>query len=259
MTMRVTAREASLERIQLWRDMYRLEMGCQIIHESIHTRPGWTREYRMFIGDTPVGYGSVAVGGPWTGSPTIYEFYVAPTHRLRLFESFEALLAASGAVTIEVQSNDVLSTVMLHAFARDIVSEAILFRDGHLTTLAPEGAVFREPTAEEAADVPAVDRRWRGVVEVEGRLAASGGILFHYNRPYGDIYMDVEEPFRRRGLGAFLVQELKRVCYEGGHVPAARCSTSNIASRRALQRAGFVPCGHILSGSLPKPGAVNAL
>lgn len=32
----------------------------------------------------------------------------------------------------------------------------------------------------------------------------------------------VAEPFRRRGFGAFLVQELKRVCYEGGYVPAAR-------------------------------------
>jgi RimJ/RimL family protein N-acetyltransferase len=79
-------------------------------------------------------------------------------------------------------------------------------------------------------------------------VAASGGILFHYNRPYGDIFMETNESFRRRGLGAFLVQELKRVCYEGGHVPAARCNPNNVASRRTLQRAGFVPCGHILKG-----------
>ena len=81
-------------------------------------------------------------------------------------------------------------------------------------------------------------------------MAASGGVLFHYNRPYGDIYLDVEEPFRRRGVGSFLVQELKRACYEGGHVPAARCNTGNVASQRTLQRAGFVPCGHILKGVL---------
>jgi GNAT superfamily N-acetyltransferase len=89
-----------------------------------------------------------------------------------------------------------------------------------------------------------------GVVELDGQVAGSGGILFHYNRPYGDIYMDVAEPFRRRGAGSFLVQELKRVCYEGGHVPAARCNPANIASRRTLQKAGFVPCGHILTGSV---------
>ena len=83
-------------------------------------------------------------------------------------------------------------------------------------------------------------------------MAASGGVLFHYNRPYGDIYLDVEAPFRRRGVGSFLVQELKRACYEGGHVPAARCNTGNVASQRTLQRAGFVPCGHILKGVLER-------
>src|SRR5438445_9280978 len=45
-----------------------------------------------------------------------------------------------------------------------------------------------------------------------------------------------------------LVQELKRVCYEQGNVPAARCNPTNIASRNSLQKAGFDPCGHILSG-----------
>jgi GNAT superfamily N-acetyltransferase len=72
--------------------------------------------------------------------------------------------------------------------------------------------------------------------------------------PYSDIYMEVAEPFRGRGLGSFLVQELKRVCHEGGHVPAARCSPANVASRWTLQQAGFVPCGHILTGSVrPDP------
>jgi GNAT superfamily N-acetyltransferase len=250
----ISARATTLERIQPWRDMHRLEMSCQITHDSIHDRPVWTREYLLSVGDTPVGYGSVAVGGPWTGHPTVYEFYVVPTQRLRLFDLYRTLLAVTQAVQIEVQSNDVLATVMLHAFGSQVATEAILFRDAMLTALAPAGAGFREPTASESPDVPAAHRRWRGVVEVDGTVAATGGILFHYNRPFGDIFMDVREPFRRRGLGSFLVQELKRVCYEGGHVPAARCNPDNIASQRTLQRAGFVPCGHILKGSVSRLG-----
>jgi GNAT superfamily N-acetyltransferase len=62
--------------------------------------------------------------------------------------------------------------------------------------------------------------------------------------------MKVGEPFRNRGLGSFLVQDLKRICYEGGSVPAARCNPKNIASRRTLQKAGFVPCGHIVYGTV---------
>src|SRR5204862_6448036 len=92
------------------------------------------------------------------------------------------------------------------------------------------------------------DAKW--VVEIEGTVAAAGDILFHYSRPYGDIYMKVAEPFRRRGLGSYLVQELKRVCYEGASVPAARCNPKNIASRQTLQNAGFVPCAHILHGTI---------
>ena len=85
---------------------------------------------------------------------------------------------------------------------------------------------------------------------MDGNVVGKGGILFHYNRPYGDLYMEVTEPFQRRGLGSYLIQELKRVCYELGAVPCARCNPTNIASRRTLQRAGFVPFAHILNGSI---------
>jgi len=230
--------------------MYRLEMNCQIIHDSVHTRPGCTQEYLLFTSGRPVGYGSVAVGGPWKGKPTVYEFYVLPHHRSHAFELFRTLLTASGAVMINVQTNDPLITVMLHTFAHDVTNEAILFHDNLTTVLSPSGATFRGATPADASDVPMDQLKWHGVVEFECQVAATGGILFHYNRPYGDIYMDVVESFRRRGLGSFLVQELKRVCYEGGSIPAARCSSGNVASRRTLHKAGFVACGNILNGSV---------
>ena len=77
-------------------------------------------------------------------------------------------------------------------------------------------------------------------------------MLYHYNRPYGDIHMKIAEPFRRKGLGAYLVQELKAVCRVEGTVPAARCNVANLPSRKTLQRAGFVPCGNIVAGDLPR-------
>src|SRR5262249_41376683 len=89
-------------------------------------------------------------------------------------------------------------------------------------------------------------------LEVNGVDVAGGGILFHYNEPYGDIHMEVKEEHRRCGYGAYLVQELKRAGRELGAIPAARCNPENIASRRTLQRAGFVPVGAILTGSIPR-------
>ena len=256
--MRISVAETDLDSIRPWRDMYRLEMSCQIVHDSIHERPGWSREHLLCIAGVPVGYGSVAVGGPWTNKPAIYEVYVAPAYRLRLLELFQALVEAAGAAECEVQSNDVLAAVLIHAFAHDVNSESILFHDQQTTSIPPPaGATFRAPMEAEAPDVPAEKRKWRGVVEVAGSVAGTGGILFHYNRPYGDIYMDVTEPCRRRGIGAYLVQELKRIAYEGGHVPAARCNPENVASQRTLQKAGFVPCGHILTGSLSRRAVIG--
>ena len=246
-----------LETIRPWRDLYRQEMSCQIIHDSIHFRQGWTREYQLCLGPVAVGYASVAVAGPWKEKPTAYEFFVMPPYRDRSFDLFEAFLAGAGFVAIETQSNDPFLTVMIHQYGRDVKTESILFHD-RITTHhpPPEGVVFRPARADDPGRDKDEPLDWRWVLEAGGAIAATGGVLWHYNRPYGDIFMDVAEPFRRRGLGAYLVQELKRVTYERGGVPACRCNTTNAASRKTLQKSGFVPCGHILTAEVaPQGGA----
>jgi GNAT superfamily N-acetyltransferase len=169
-----------------------------------------------------------------------------------MFDSFIALLRSSGVTGIETQSNDVPLTVMLHTFAPTVTSEAILFHDKVTTAHALPDALCQRVTPEDAGQMAQqeLDPEAKWLVAVGGVVAAAGDILFHYNRPYGDIYMKVGESFRRRGIGTYLVQELKRICYEGGSVPAARYNPKNIASRQTLQRAGFVPCGHMLKGTV---------
>jgi GNAT superfamily N-acetyltransferase len=248
--MPIESRRVELREIEGLRDIYRQEMSCQIIHDSIHSRPGWSIEYLLIADKAKAGYGSVAVGGPWHEKPTLYEYFLLPQHRSRMFDLFESLLASSAATMIETQSNDALLTAMLHAYARDVSSESILFHDKLTTAYSVGDAQFRRATAEDASQIAEqqLDAEAKWLVLVGGIIAAAGDILFHYNRPYGDIYMKVAERFRRQGIGTYLVQELKRACYEGGSIPAARCNPKNIASRKTLQKAGFVPCGHILTG-----------
>src|SRR5262245_6626142 len=192
-----------LREIEGMRDMYRHEMNCQVIHDSIHVRPGWTHEYLITEGGAKVGYGSVAVAGPWQGKPTAYEYFLLPQHRRRLFDAFVAFLTASGATEIETQSNDVLLTVMLHSFAPTVASESILFHDELTTAHTMPDAVFRRATPEDAGQIAEqkLDPGAGWLVVVGGVVAVAGDILFHYNRPYGDIYMAVGESFRRRGIG----------------------------------------------------------
>ncbi|MGI9166397.1 MAG: GNAT family N-acetyltransferase [Pyrinomonadaceae bacterium] len=250
--MRAQAKLSSNEDVLPLRTRYREEMNCQIVHDSIHRREGWTLSYLLEFGDITAGFGSIAIGGPWKDKPTVFEFYVLPEQRSRAFALFEAFLAVSEARFFEVQTNEVLPTIMALTYGREIGTEKIVFHDKVTTAHLPNGAILRRVTSEEEIRM-SLERRQGGgewLLEIDGNVAATGGILFHYNRPYGDIYMDVTEPFRRRGLGSYLVQELKRECYELGAIPCARCNTTNIASRRTLQRAGFVPFAHILIGSL---------
>jgi RimJ/RimL family protein N-acetyltransferase len=136
------------------------------------------------------------------------------------------------------------------------VSEKIVFHDRVTTALPANGALLRRVTSVEETR-RCVERRqgsseW--VLDLDGTTVATGGIAFHYNRPYGDLYIEVSESYRRRGLGSYLVQELTRICsQELSSIPCARCSPSNVASRKTLQKSGFVPCAHILTGSIAPP------
>ena len=250
--MTLSARAASLEDILPWRDLYRAEMNCQIIHDSLHIREGWTQSHLLLVDDAVVGYGSVVVSGPWKGKPTIFEFYVRPENRCRIFDLFFTLLTAAGTTLVETQTNDPLLSVLLHALAPVVTSEKILFHDRMTTAHAPPGAVVRRATPGDAAQILSrqleAEANW--VLTLDGAIAGTGGLLYHYNHPYGDIYMEIAEPFRRRGLGSYMVQELKRIGYSQGNIPAARCNTTNIASRKTLQKAGFIPCGTIVNGSV---------
>jgi GNAT superfamily N-acetyltransferase len=250
--MAISAKASTVREIQPWRDMYRAEMNCQITHDSLHYREGWTQPYSLLVDDTVVGYGSIAISGPWKGTPTAFEFYVVPQHQTRVFSLFSAFLSTSGAVAMEVQTNDPVITVMFRSLVHPVLNEKILFHDKLATSHTIPGASFRRVTSRDREQIRQnqLDESADWALEFDGTIAATGGILYHYNRPYGDIFMSVAERFRRRGLGSFLVQELKRICYEGGSVPAARCSPGNFASRQTLQKAGLVPCGNRLSGPI---------
>jgi hypothetical protein len=141
--MEFSCRPVSPLEISLWRDMYRQEMNCQIVHDSMHSREGWTQPYVLEAGGVSAGYGSILIGGPWTGTRTIFEFYVIPQFRSRTFDLFACLLAASDATAMKVQTNDVLLTAMLHTWAKDIKSEKIVFEDKLTTAYLRDDVVFR--------------------------------------------------------------------------------------------------------------------
>jgi hypothetical protein len=248
--MKIQVRRVEFADIQALRDLYRQEQNCQIIHDSI-LRRGLADPYLILVDERVGGY-----GGVWNKYDIgrLMEFYTLPQLRASALPMFRELLAASAATQIEAQTNCPLMLLMLYDCATNIVAENILFQDTFVTHLTCPGGNFRPRTPKNDASMfPHRDEpigEW--VVESQGVAVATGGFLCHYNPPYGDIYMEVAEPARRQGFGSYLVQEVKRVCYEAGKRPAARCNPSNIASRRTLEKAGLLPCGRLLVGEVAR-------
>ncbi len=184
----------------------------------------------------------------------LVEFYTLPEVRSSALPLFHELLAASQATHIEAQTNSPLMLLMLYDCASEIFSEKLLFRDVLVTHLPCPSGVFRKSTPEDMlSDENESAGEW--IIAANGTAVARGGFLCHYNPPFADVFMEVVEEARRQGFGSYLVQEVKRVCYEAGKKPAARCDPANIASRKALEKAGLLPvrthacwngedCGH---------------
>lgn len=216
-----------LEAILTMRAEYRREMDCQIVHDSWHAR-GFTNSYLLRVDGEIVGYGSVG-GAPGEPKETVKEFFVRPDARRSALPLFRQLAKTSGAHRIEAQTNDLLLSLMLYDCAVDLASERILFADAAMTVYPPP-------------DVELL------------RLADADRVFPHTVEPVGDwngdIYMEVAASQQRHGLGSYLVQELKRICYEAGVIPAARCHQDNVGSRLTLQRAGLLPCARIVRARL---------
>jgi GNAT superfamily N-acetyltransferase len=246
--MKIEVARVGVDDIMPLRELYRREMNCQIVHDSFPRR-GFSDCYLIHVGGRIAGYGLVANKHY---PETVNEFYTLPAYRAAALPLFRQLLEVSHATKVRAQTNDRLMLLMLYDCAADIASDTILFEDAFTTDLrCPTGMVRKVTEADKERlfahkDEPEGD--W--MIESDGVAAATGGVLFHYNPPYGDLYMEVHESYRGRGFGSFLVQELKRICYEMGKTPAARCNALNLASRKTLEKAGMLPCGRLLLGNV---------
>jgi GNAT superfamily N-acetyltransferase len=250
--MKIEVSRVEVNDITPLRELHRHDMSCQIRYDSFPER-GLSDPYLFRVDGRTAGYGLVANR---YDPGTVHEFYPLPDYRAASLPIFRQLLETSQATHIAAQTNDRLLTLMLYDCATNITSDTVMFEDGFTTHLTCPTGIFRKVVEADKERIfehkhePVGD--W--VIECDGSAVATGGALFHYNPPHGDLYMEVDEPYRRRGLGSYLIQELKRICYEMGKIPAARCNVSNTASRQTLQKAGMLPCCRVLRGDVVKGG-----
>jgi GNAT superfamily N-acetyltransferase len=248
MTTALRAITAELKDIQAFRGLFLQETNVQIRYHACHER-GWTDSYLLTVDDVQVGYGAIK-GQERSGRDTVFEFFVIRSLRKLSRLLFRELLATSAARYVECQSNDPLLSSLLFECSRDISANAVLFEDHAVTEHVVPGALVRPRRDDDRIFEHKVEPVGDHVVALGEEVVATGGFMLHYNMPFADLYMEVREDCRGRGLGSFLLQELKKECYVAGRVPAARCALQNEASRATLIKAGFRVCGFMLKGTV---------
>jgi GNAT superfamily N-acetyltransferase len=247
--MAVQITQVSLSEILTLRALFLQENNFQIRYNACHER-GWSDSYLIKADDINIGYGSVKGKEDLSLRDAIFEFYLLPAWRGNTNVIFQQLVEASGAIFMECQSNSALITSIIYEFTANISSDVILFVDGPVTTLNIPGATFRERREGDKIFEHHSEPEGSHVLEVGNDVVATGGFLLHYNKPFADLYMEVREDQRRKGYGSFLIQEVKKACYEAGRVPAARCDISNKASKATLIKGGLQIAGYMLTGEI---------
>ena len=241
--------KVSLGDILELRKLYLYENNMQVRYNACHER-GWTDSYLITIDDVSVGYGSVKGKDDLSLRDTIFEFYILLKNRRTASVAFEKLIKAAGVKYIECQSNDLLLSAMMYEFSGNISSEVILFEDDQFAFLDIPGAIFRKKKAGDKSFDHKSEPDGDYVIEVKGEIVATGGFLLHYNHPFADLYMEVREDPREKGYGSYLIQELRKACFDAGRVPAARCNITNKASKATLMKGGLKIAGNMLVGDI---------
>ncbi|GGG78464.1 hypothetical protein GCM10007415_08130 [Parapedobacter pyrenivorans] len=234
--------KTSLAEIQELRNLFLAEISFQFVYHKCHAA-GWADTYIFTLNGSPVGYGSLWGKNNRMDRDTVFEFYLLEPFRRLAGKVFREFARVSGAAYINCQSNDTCLTAILFEHANTIHAEAILFEDSIQTNFEVSHTVFRKSGLRGEHDP-------QYVLEQNGQVVASGGHVWSYNFPYIDIYYEVDEDHRQKGLGSLITQELKNEAYRMNRVPSARCNIKNIASKATLLKAGMRVCGHILLGTL---------
>jgi GNAT superfamily N-acetyltransferase len=243
--------QTELPQILPYRDLYLQAMNRQIRYNATHER-GRSSLYSFVMDGIPIGYAAIKGKNEPTDRDCIFEFFLLPAHRKWASLAFQQLILFTQATYIECQSNDGFITPLLYEFAEQIRTEVILFEDLQVSDLKIPDVTFRPYNDDDKVFEHQSEPLGDYVLVWNNSVVATGGFLLHYNRPFADLYMEVQVKHRGKGLGSYLLQEVKKACYLAGRVPAARCDWGNKASRACLEKAGMGVCGFVLEGVVKK-------
>ena len=193
----------------------------------------------------------------------LLRFYVKDEFRDQAQKLFHWLVSGHQISSAIVSTIEPLYFSLCLDIQKGVVPRHYLFRDFKQVPISAAfaGYSFRKAEQQELADIarfyhdnaegpgdwiePFVQKRLtRGELFVcteQERVIATGEcILSRRQPPYADLGMIVAQAYRGRGLGTCMLLRLKVRCYEAGWRPICSCAVENVASKKAIEKAGFL-------------------
>ena len=124
--MNFTVTKTTLDEIRDMSASFLQEMNAQFVCDKCHYY-GWSDDYLFMIDNMKAGYGCVWGTNKREDRDCIFECYLLPHYRFHDTVFFEQLVRISGAIYVEVQTNDQHLAPLFFRYTNNIKAEAILF------------------------------------------------------------------------------------------------------------------------------------
>ncbi len=200
----------------------------------------------------------------------IVEFHIEDFELSHAGHALDALVEMFGARSILAQSFDPLLMFLGLACGSAPVTQGLFYRVIADPGFEPRSDIIARPgQSGDIVELAALsDDFFDDTKEIDAYRAADG--LMVYRDAGGnligagvfkpvvdgmdgvDIGMVVSPRHRRRGYGAYMVRHLKAHCLARGWRPICGCSIDNIASQRALERAGFASAHRLVEFAIDR-------
>jgi GNAT superfamily N-acetyltransferase len=193
----------------------------------------------------------------------LLRFHVLGEYQARAQEIFRWVISSRGIQCAMASTIEPLYFSLCLDVQSSMAIQSYLFRDHRRVALPADcsGGTFRKAEESELDDMVRFYRantegpgEWieaflqrrlgRGELFVlhDGQTVVATGecIASEKQVPYADLGMVVAQSYRGRGVGSAMLVRLKAYCYEMGWKPICSCAADNGASKRAIEKAGFV-------------------
>lgn len=205
-----------------------------------------------------VSYGGKACGY-FCASPkrTLLQFYVTDPLLPHAQETFSEMLSGGYIEKALVLTRDRVALSIALEFSKEITIDSYVFDGGPyrpIISINCDDTVFRKA---DMSDAPAIRSACGDFhdflhytlegsittgdiyVLVCGATVLGTGVIGAkaFAPPYVDIGMCVNEAYRKKSVGTYIIAKLREECLHQGWVPGASCKYENTGSRKTLEKA----------------------